>query len=74
MPVHIQQRRAKQFGHFVTFVELRGIEHFLAQGIWHRFACLIVPGKTGKNLRMAGPMLIDLRREFDEIARRIGPG
>ncbi|MNT06029.1 hypothetical protein D3C72_1406770 [compost metagenome] len=60
MPAHIQQRRAEQFSHIVAFVELRRVKHFLAQIIRHRLTRLIVPGKSGENLRMAGPMFIDL--------------
>ena len=72
VPVHIQQRGAQQFRHVITLIKLGRIEHFFPQRIRHRLAGLIMAGKVRKHLRMAGPVFIDLRREFNEITRRVG--
>ena len=74
MPVHVQQRGAERFRHVIAFVEMRCVEHAFAQRVRHRFAGLVMAGIVGKYLRMAGPVLIDLRRELNKITRGIGPG
>ncbi len=72
MPVHIQQRGAEQFGHVIAFIELGGTEHFLAQRVGHRLPGFIVARIVSEDLRMAGPVLVDLRRELHKIARCVG--
>ena len=44
----------------------------VSQIVRHGFAGLVVLRIMGEDLRLAGPMFVDLRRKFDEIARRIG--
>ena len=72
MPVHIQQRRCEQFAHVVAFIKLRRAEHAVAQRGRHDFPGLMMPRIVGKDLRLAGPMFINLRRKLNKIARRIG--
>jgi hypothetical protein len=50
------------------------VEHAFPQRVRHRFTGFVMAGVVGKHLRMAGPVFVDLRREFNEITRRIGPG
>ena len=74
VPVHVQQCRTQQLRHVITLVEMGRVEHAFPQRVRHRFTGFIVTGVAGKYLRMAGPVFIDLRREFNEITRRIGTG
>ncbi len=74
VPVHVQQCGAQQLRHVITLIELGCIKHAFPQRVRHRFTGFVVTGIVGKHLRMAGPVLVDLRREFNEITWGIGAG
>ena len=44
------------------------------QRLRHRLAGLVVLGVVGEHLRVERPVLVELRRELDEVARRVGAG
>ena len=72
VPVHVEQRRAQQLGHVIAFIELGRVEHFIPQRIRHRLIGFVMACIVSKYRRMAGPVLVDLRRELHEITRRVG--
>ena len=72
VPVHVQQRGGQQLGHAVALVELFGLLDLVDQFLRHRLAALVVLGEVAEHFRIADPVLVELRRELDEVARGVG--
>ena len=72
VPVHVEQRGRDQLGHVVALVEVAGLLDLVDQRLRHRLAGLVVLGVVGEHLRIGRPVLVELRRELDEVARRVG--
>ncbi len=71
---HIDQGAGQIFNGFKALVEFRGIVDFLLQLHRHRLASLVMQGKPAQDLGRRQPVFIELRRELDEVGRRIGAG
>ena len=72
MPLHIQLGGGQKFRQHVTLVELGRLFDLVHQGLRHRLVGLIVHGIVREYRRVERPMLVELRREFDEVACDVG--
>ena len=70
VPLHIEFSRGQQFGHIVALVEGLGFSDPRGQFFRHGSARFVVFGIVIENRRIDGPVLIELRGKFDEVARR----
>src|SRR5204862_6610442 len=70
----INQSRGNEFNRRKTLVELTRGDEALQQIVRQRFACLVMPGKLPKHLRLLLPVLVKLRGQFDEIGEYAGAG
>ena len=69
MPCHVEQGRAQVFGRGETLVERSRALQLLDQILRHRRSGLIVLRIVRENRRLQSPVLVELRGEFDEVAR-----
>ncbi len=74
VPGQVKQRGRQVLGGRVALVEAACLEDLVDQLLRHRFAGLVVLGVVGEDLRVQRPVLVELRRELDEIARGGGAG
>jgi hypothetical protein len=69
---HVDQRRRGEFDRGETRAECAGREHLVEQFLRHRLAGLVVQRVLFEHFRHGQPMLVELRRQLDEIARHGG--
>ena len=74
VPLHVELGGGQQFGQHVSLVEGLGLFDLRDQFGGHGRAGLVVLGVVRKHRRIAGPVLVELRWEFDKIARHRCPG
>ena len=74
MEIEIGEGRSQVFDRAESLVEIARGEKPLQQVFRHRRAGLVVPGEAPQHLRLLEPMLVELRRQLDEIGGDIGAG
>ncbi|MDT4860932.1 hypothetical protein FQZ97_955160 [compost metagenome] len=74
MKCHIDKCRRGEFDRVEPCIERAGREHLVEQRLWHRFARAIMHGILFQNGWHGQPMLIELRWQFDKVARNGGAG
>ena len=72
--IHVDQGRCQEFHRGKALAEIARRQQLVQQRLGHRLAGLVMAGETLQHLRLFQPMFIELRRQFDEIARHIGAG
>ena len=74
VPLHIELRGGQQFGEVVALVEGFRLLDFGHELRGHGCAGLVVLGVMIEHGGIAGPVLVELRWEFDEIVGHVGAG
>ncbi|KAG0739165.1 hypothetical protein G6F24_017416 [Rhizopus arrhizus] len=72
VPGQVQQRGRQVLGGRIALGEAACLEDLVDQFLRHRLAGLVVLGVVGEHLRVQRPVLVELRRELDEVARAHG--
>ncbi len=72
--LHVEQRRGDELGRREALVEAPRRLQPLDQRLGHRLAGAIVAGETAQRLGPLQPMLEQLRRQLDEVARDVRAG
>src|SRR5689334_11417225 len=72
MEIEIDQRAGGVFDGGEALVEGSGLEHLVEQRLRHRLAGFAMPGVFLEDLRRLQPVLVKLRRQFDEVRRYRG--
>ena len=74
MEIEIDQGRGDVFDGGKTLVEIARGDEPLQQVLRHRLAGLVMAGEAPQHLRLLQPVLVKLRRQFDEIGGHAGAG
>jgi len=74
VPLHIQLGCGNNLRQQISLVELSGFANLCGEFRGHGLAGLVVLREMIEYLRIAGPMLVELRWEFDEVAGHVGAG
>src|SRR3984885_4066337 len=74
MKVEIDKGGCEIFDGGKTLIEIARRDHPLQQVFGHRRSGLIMPGEAPQHFRLFEPVLVELRRQFDEISRDVGAG
>ena len=74
MPLHVEFGGRQHFRQRIAGVEVLRLLDFLHQGFGHGGARFVVPRIVIEHGRIKRPVLIELRRELDEIPRGSGSG
>ena len=74
MEIEIDDRRGQILDGGEALIEIARGNEPLQQLLRHRRAGLIMPRETPQNVRLFEPMLVELRRQFDEVGGDVGAG
>ena len=74
MEIEIDQRRGDIFDRGKALVESARGEQPLQQFLRHRLAGLVMQGEAPQHFRLLEPVLVELRRQLDEIGGDAGAG
>ena len=74
MQVEIDHGRGDILDRGEALVEIARRNEAPQQVLGHRRAGPVVPGKAPQHVRLFEPMLVELRRQLDEVGGDVGPG
>ena len=74
VPLHVEFRGRQQFTELVALIPGLRFLDLVHQRLWDRLPRLVVHRIMLEDLRIKGPVLVELRRELDKIARHAGSG
>ena len=74
MEIEIDHRGSDELDGGKALVEIARGDEPLQQFLGHRFAGLVVPREAPQHIGLLKPMLIELRRQLDEIGGDVGAG
>ena len=74
MPLHIELRGRDELGERVALVELARLLDLRRPARRHRLASLVVLRVVREHRRLGRPVLVELRRKLDEVARHVRAG
>ena len=74
MEIEIDEGRSEVLDRGEALIEIARGDQPLQQLFRHRLAGLVMPGEAPQHLRLLEPMLVELRRQLDEIGGDIGAG
>ena len=72
MEIHVDQRRGEEFHRGKALAEIARRQQLVQQRLGDGLAGLVMAGKAGQDFRFFQPVLEQLRRQLDKIARHIG--
>ena len=72
--IHVDQGGGQEFHRGKALVVIARRQQLVQQRLRHRLAGLVMAGETLQHRGLFQPMFVELRRQFDEIARHIGAG